>query len=279
MTENILGRIAINNFTYRRYSFDYFLESAVRLGVKQLELSGCHPHFTVYEAEHFDVKGLAKKIREKGLEVAAIEPEQNFLPINIASVNQYLREESVRQLRFYIESAPEFGCDKVILYPGKALVNYPHSQAWNYACESIDKLRKTAKACGVTLLLEAVSPFISDLMPDSSTVKRMMDELGQDGLGCCVNSSAASLAGETLEDYFEKFGDKIGMVQLSDNVEDNDQLVLGEGGQDLSLHLQTLKKYQYAGPVSLEIIMEEYAYQAEHYYEESISYLKKHLEK
>ncbi len=279
MKENVLGRIAINNFTYRRYSFDYFLESAVRLGVSQLELSGCHPHFTVYEAEQFDVKGLAKRIREKGLQVAAIEPEQNFLPINIASANEYLREESVRQLMFYIESAQEFACDKVILYPGKALVNAPHSQAWNYACESVDQLRRTAGKYGVTLLLEAVSPFISDLMPDSATVKRMMDEIGPDGLGCCVNSSAASLAGETLEDYFEKFGDKIGMVQLSDNVEDNDQLVLGEGGQDLNLHLQTLEKYKYAGPIALEIIMEEYAYEAEHYYAESIRYLKKHLDK
>lgn len=59
-------KICINNFTYRRYSFDYFLNSARQLGVRRIELSGCHPHFTQYEAESFDVQGLAQKIRDAG---------------------------------------------------------------------------------------------------------------------------------------------------------------------------------------------------------------------
>ena len=41
------NQVCINNMTYRRYSFDYFLESVRRLGIRNIELSGCHPHYTV----------------------------------------------------------------------------------------------------------------------------------------------------------------------------------------------------------------------------------------
>ena len=47
MSEKILERLAINNFNYRRWSFDYFLRSVKELGLHNIELCGCHPHFTI----------------------------------------------------------------------------------------------------------------------------------------------------------------------------------------------------------------------------------------
>jgi protein FrlC len=116
-----MSQVAINNMAYRRYSFDFFLESAQRLGIHKIELCGCHPHFTMFEAQDFDTKGFAKRIRDHGIRVSAIEPEQNFLPINIAALDGYLREQSIRQLTFFIERTQYFDCDKVILYPGRRL--------------------------------------------------------------------------------------------------------------------------------------------------------------
>lgn len=74
------------------------------MGSETLNYQGRHPHYTVYEGEEIDVNSLAKKIKNAGIRVLAIEPEQNFLPVNIASHNEYLRKESVRQLQFYIEN-------------------------------------------------------------------------------------------------------------------------------------------------------------------------------
>ncbi len=278
MSKITMSQVATSNFTYRRYTFDYFLKSAQKLGVENIELSGCHPHFSVYEALQFDVKSLAKQIKEHHLTVSAIEPEQNFLPINIAARDQYFREQSVKQLGFYIENAHEFNCSKVIIYPGKTLINHPRSEAWKYSRDSIHQLSKLAKKNDVTILLESVSGFVSDLMTDSKTVKRMIDEIGADNIGCCVNSSAAFAAGETLEDYFRLFGSKIGMVQLSDSTADNEQLVWGDGEQNLDVHINTLREYGYAGAVALELFMEELADGAEENYAACIEYFKKHID-
>ncbi len=272
------SNLAINNFTYRRYSMEYFLQSAKRLGISQIELDGCHPHFTAYEAEEFDAGELAQKIRDAGLKVSAIEPEQNFLPINIASDNEYLRRQSIEQLKFFIKSAGEFDCDKVVVYPGKALINHPPSAAWNLARKSIRELCDYAKDYGVTILLLGVSAFISDIMTNSAAVKRMLEEADRENLACCVNSSAAALAGETLEDYFEILGDKIKLIQLSDSVADNDQLVWGEGDQDFELHFKTMEKYGYEGTVVMELLMEEYAEGAEEHYRKCLDYAAENIE-
>ena len=62
------------------------------------------------------------------------------------------------------------------------------------------------------------------------------------GLIAVVNSSIGiyqeKKAKETLDDYFKRFGDKIGLVQLSDSVEDNEQMPWGTGLQDLDLRIE-----------------------------------------
>lgn len=277
MSEKIMEKIAINNFNYRRWSFDYFLDSAKKLGLKNIELCGCHPHFTIFEAEVFPVREFADKIKKAGLKVSAIMPEQNFLPVNIAAVNPYLREQSIKQIRFFIENAKAFDCDKVVIYPGKAFMDHPHSEGWKYARESVKILCEIAKEYGVTLLMTPVSGFVSDLMPDCATAKRMLDEVGADNLGVCVNSSIVGYVGDTLETYFETFGDKIGLVQLADAVEDCDQLAWGEGNVDLAQQVATLKKYGYEGAVTMELLMEEYAEDPHTVHADSLEYMRTHL--
>ncbi|MDD6435668.1 MAG: sugar phosphate isomerase/epimerase [Clostridiales bacterium] len=271
--------VCINNFTYRRYSFEYFLSSVKRLGLHQIELSGCHPHFTQYEAENFDVKKLAGLINDMGIKVAALEPEQNFLPVNIAASQEYFRRKSVEQLKFYIRSAKEFDCDKVIIYPGKGAMDHTFSETRRYACDSIAELAETAKSNGVTLLIQNVSNCISNLTPNRWMLKELIDRVSSDNLGLSVNTSAAAAAKETLDDYFELFGNRIKLIQLSDSDEDDEQLVLGEGNQDIRSHVKTMEKYHFDGPISLEIVAEEYAYKPEENYLRSLRALRTICEK
>lgn len=276
MSEKIFERLAINNFNYRRWSFDYFLRSVKELGLHNIELCGCHPHFTIYEAEKFPAEEFAAKIREAGIEVTAIEPEQNFLPVNIAAVNPYLREQSIRQLRFFIENAKVFDCDKVVIYPGKAFVDHPHSQGWMYARESVKELCGIAADNGVTLLMTPVSSFVSDLMTDTKMVRRMLDEVGADNLMVCANTSIPGYVGETLETYFEVFGSRIGLVQMADAAEDCDQLAWGEGKLNLKEQIDILEKFGYEGPVTMELLMEEYAEDPHRIHAASLEYMKNH---
>lgn len=264
---------AVNGFSYRRYSFGYFLDSCLRLGVDTIELCGCHPQFTPYEAASFDVSGLGAQIRARGIKVCAILPEQNFLPVNIASAEEYFRKKSVEHIAFYLRAAGELDCGKVTVYPGKRRKDQPLSLAWSRAAESINELQEIARQNGVELLLEAVSPFISSLMPDIASLRRMLGETGGSA-GVCVNSSTAAAAGETLDDYFQAFGDQIRLVQLSDSCEDNEQMVVGQGTQDFKKHFSDLRKHGYRGDVAIELMDEELADRPEESYAQSLRRLR-----
>jgi sugar phosphate isomerase/epimerase len=269
------SQLCINNFTYRRYSFDYFLRAAKRLGFENIELSGCHPHFTRYEAEVFPTEAFAAKIRAEGLKVPVIEPEQNFLPVNIASEQEYLRKASIEALSFYIRRAGVFSCDKVIIYPGKGMMDFPLEGSRKLACESIRELADEAGKYGVTLLLQNVSTFISGLTPNSSALAAMLDEIDDDSIGLSINSCAVAAGGETMEDYFVRFGDRIKAVQLSNSDDEDEQLEIADGDQDFEAHVRTLKKYGFNGPVALEITMEEYAENPDDVYEDGKAIIEK----
>ena len=169
MKGTIQERVGISNMTYRRYSLPYFLRAVRRLGLTRVELSGCHPHFTIYEQERFDPAAFARQIREAGITVPVIEPEQNFLPINIASADSFLREKSMEQLKFYIDCAPYLGCGMVVVYPGKNAMDKPHEEMLSYACECLRELCGYAGEKGVTILLQNVSSCISGMRSEEHT--------------------------------------------------------------------------------------------------------------
>ena len=274
MKGTIQERVGISNMTYRRYSFSYFLRAVRRLGLTRVELSGCHPHFTIYEQERFDPAAFARQIREAGITVPVIEPEQNFLPINIASADSFLREKSMEQLKFYIDCAPYLGCSMVVVYPGKNAMDKPHEEMLSYACECLRELCGYAGEKGVTILLQNVSSCISGMTPNSNAVAEILERVGDERLALSVNTCAVVAGGETLEDYFRRFGSRIRAVQLSDSDDEDEQFILGDGTQDIAAHLAAMEKYDFTGPITLEITMEEYADAPDESYEKTLQVLQ-----
>ncbi len=275
---DIKDRLCVNNFPYRKYTFPYFLQSVQRLGLRRLELSGCHPHFTEYEAEVFDTKALAAKVRACGLKVAMIEPEQNFLPVNIASGQEYLWRRSVEALEFYIRSAQDFDCDKVIIYPGKGAMDQSLEDARGNSAKALSRLCGTARGNGVKLLLQNVSDCVSNLTVTLEDLKVLSGMAGGEGLYISIDTCALSAAGESLEDAFRIFGDRILNVQLSDSSEEGEHLIIGEGVQDFAGYLRALDGYGYQGEITLEITEEECADDPEDCYRESLEALDQVIE-
>ena len=50
------SQIAVGNYPYAMYSFDYFLESMKRLGVDQIEVWAAGPHFYLDDFDYFRMK-------------------------------------------------------------------------------------------------------------------------------------------------------------------------------------------------------------------------------
>lgn len=271
----MISNLDVCGFTFRRYTLDYYLKAVKDLGLKNIELYCYHPHFSIYEAEELDAKKIADKIKDAGIKVDVIEPEQNFYPINIISSNEYLRNKSIEQIKFYIKSAPLFDCHKVTLLPGKNLMDEDYEESLKLLIKQLKDICAYAKEYGVDILLENVSDSVSGMIPNMNAVKRIIDGVDADNLKLAVNTSAVYLYGEDIQTWFDTFKDKISHIELSDASCEDEQFELGTGEVDIKHILDVLKKENYQGTISLHLTMEEYAEEPIEPYKNSIDYLKK----
>ena len=70
--EDVVGtisksQVAIGNYHYVAYSFDYFLNSVKSIGAENIELWGAKPHFCVDDQNRESVREFRKRVEDKGL--------------------------------------------------------------------------------------------------------------------------------------------------------------------------------------------------------------------
>jgi sugar phosphate isomerase/epimerase len=114
------------------------------------------------------------------------------------------------------------------------------------------------------------------LLPNAELADRMLEEVGAGNLGVCVNASAVVAAGESFEAYADRFGDRLGFLQLSDCAVDDEQMALGDGDADLARLVRGIEAMAYDGSVALELLSEELAAEPERAYVRSLAYLETH---
>ena len=89
------NQIAVGNYTYPLYSFEYFLESMLRLGVNNIEVWAAGPHLYLEDMTLQMLKKMDKGIRTRGLHAICLTPEQCMYPINIGSEDNRTRKRSI----------------------------------------------------------------------------------------------------------------------------------------------------------------------------------------
>ena len=65
------SRIAIGNYHYVSWSFEYFLDSVRKIGAENIELWGAKPHFCVDDQDRESTGQFRKRIEDKGLKSEA----------------------------------------------------------------------------------------------------------------------------------------------------------------------------------------------------------------
>ena len=125
-----LQQFAAMNMVYNRYSFSYFLDSMQRLNVSNFELWTGAPHLNCMFQTMADAASVRKSVRERGLHMVCLTPEQVMYPYNIAAVNPELRQKSLDYFHRYIDMTAELEIRAFPLFrncvseiPGNSIVN------------------------------------------------------------------------------------------------------------------------------------------------------------
>ena len=275
-----MKRITIEDFavmtpSYQQYSFDYVLDSLDQIGIRNIDFWGGIPHFYRFDYDEEEVvsylKQLRKKAEDKGMKFVIYTPETLAYPYSIADPNPKTVQRTIDFFRLSMDDALILGTDRLFINTGTGLRDLPVEESMDICIDAIRKICDDAESKGITMMLEQLQPYESNLCTDINGIRKIMNAVDSDALKICVDLVAMDVAGEDLEMYYDAFGeDKIGFIHFSDAHHE----ICGSGDLPLKEYIDTLQKHDYSSIVDLEINDSIYWFDPHDAHKKTVEYLK-----
>lgn len=248
--------IAGMNFHYVRFPFVYFLDSMVRFGIKNIEIWGGAPHFYIEDLSLQDIYMIKKEVNKRDLNIICLTPEQCVYPINIAAKDYNMRERSINYFKKSISIANELGVSYVLVTPGWGYFNEKKEDGWRRSSESLKSLTIYAEKLGITLVLEPLKPTESNIINESHSLKKMIEEVNSSNLKGMIDTNPMAIMNEDMNDYFRLLKDDLVHIHFIDGPDGH--LVWGDGTLPMDDYVKVLKKNAYNGYLTLEYTSSRY---------------------
>ncbi len=290
------SQIAIGNYHYVSFSFDYFLDSVQKLGIKNIELWGAKPHFCVDDQDQQTIREIKKQIDDRGLKLISFCPEQNTYPIDISCRETRLRQRSVDHMVRAIETGALLGSPTLLVCPGNGYMDEPLEAAWARCRESLLALAAAAQSCQMTLVLETQSVEESNFLNNVHQQKKMIDEVGHPNLKAMLDTVQMAQFDRSIDENIRILGSDMKHVHLGNTLAiDRDlkeqhiragiltgkkvsgHIGFKEGNLPLEDYLLALAGHHYQDYVTIEICQRAYFLQAEKYAREAFETISQYL--
>ncbi len=252
-----MANMAVMNVQYWHYSFDYFLDSMKKCNLKNIELWTGAPHlyfdqFFSQPELHENIRVVQQKIKDYDMKIVMITAEQLNYPINLAGRDHVYRQKSIEYFIRHMELAQQLDTDKIFVTSGWGLLDEPREEAWKRSVDSLQKLSKKAEEMGITLIIEQLQPYESNLVTTCEDMQRILKEVDSDALQCCVDVVAMAVVGDTLDTFFDTIGKRIKHIHFADG-NPSGHYIWGDGNLPMMDYIHTLEKNDYTGYLTLEI--------------------------
>lgn len=163
--------------------------------------------------------------------------------INLGSLNERIREDSVIEILTTAESAANLGIDLMTVHPGltSMAVPYMEEKAIEKAKRSLSSIDRISAEYGVRIAVENMPAFPFML---GRTAEELNELIGTTNLGFCLDIGHANTT-DQIDELIKAFRDRLVNVHIHDNHGENDEhLTLGEGSIDFKRIISSLGGYQ-----------------------------------
>ncbi len=173
---------------------------------------------------------------------------------DIASDNIVLQQTGMQYIQDCIRIASELGAEIFMgpLYAavGKARMvsDEQRKTEWERSVHNLLKVSKIAEAAGITLAIEPLNRFESDMINTAADAVRMVKDVNHSSLKIALDGFHMSLEERSMEEAFVTAGDLLAHVQVAENYRGTP----GTGQTDWASWKRGLEKIRYKGAVSIE---------------------------
>lgn len=174
--------------------------------------------------------------------------------IDITSLDESIRKESIHEMLRAADSAAELGARFFVIHPGPEKESIPGNERlsrMHYAAEGLNQLASHCRSLGTKLVLENMLPHL--FFGRARDVLWILGALDTTEVGICLDTGHAFLSGD-LETVAHKLSGHLWMVHASDNSGHfDDHLPPGQGKINWHSLLMQLERLRFAGAIILEI--------------------------
>lgn len=174
-----------------------------------------------------------------------------FMDVNIASLQDKSRLNSIQQIKDSIDFANEIDAEAVVVHPGLATFlakKYFLDRVYEFANESIEEIGKYSRDLGVLTTVENMPDFDAMIYQNMHDLDELLVSLD---MTMTLDIGHAYHSGYSAE---EMYFDSIKHIHAHDNFGDDDShLALGEGSIQLNTIINTLEDNNFDGIYIIEV--------------------------
>lgn len=253
--------LAAMNCHHRFYELEDFFVSAKENGYKYVEIWTGPQHFFMDHNGYESVEKLKKLEKKYGIKVIGICPEQtNPKPNNMAAKDSKMQERVLKYFKNAINVACEVKANQVVVTSGWGFLSEDVEEAYERSVIMLRRVAEYAEGKKMNLAIEALQPEESLIANTASELKRLIDEVDRPALKVCLDTGAMARAKDTIQTYFDIFGDKVIHAHFVDvdMKKEITHLAWGDGERDMAEDMKVFKKNQYNGILSVECVNGKY---------------------
>lgn len=240
---------------YCRYPLERAFRVASEQGYDGVEIWGARPHAYAYDmdkAKIEEILGLKEKYK---LEVPLYCAELLSYPYNISTTDVKEREETIDYLKKGIDTAAQIGAPKIQMACGHAGYGTSRKENFKNVSYVMSVLAEHAEKRDIDIIVEPLTVMESNTIVFLDDVLELFEAVGSERLKSMLDTVMPMTNWETYADYFEKLGNKLAYIHLEDSNGVNQyHQPIGTGMLDFDEIFKIIKRYNYDGWISLELI-------------------------
>lgn len=163
--------------------------------------------------------------------------------INIASLNERIREASVEEMLRTMEHSNKMGIEMITIHPGlySTVLHNVEARSTELAKQSLKTIEKGSREYGVVAAIENMPSFRIMM---GQTPKDLLELIDGTDLMICFDIGHANTMG-LMDECVDTFGKRIVNIHIHDNMGKNDDhMTIGDGKIDFIKILSKLKWYR-----------------------------------
>ncbi|WP_138308259.1 MULTISPECIES: sugar phosphate isomerase/epimerase family protein [unclassified Clostridium] len=254
-----LSQLCAANYHYKRYTLDYFLDSAERLGYQSIELWASGPHLHLEDFDAGRLRELNRSIKKHHLNTACFTPEQCVYAVSVSHPDKRYRDRTVDFFIKHIEAAVCLECSCMVVSTGFAYLDVDAEEAFKWTADAFLQISRKAEQEGVTLALEPFTKYTTHICNEAGQLLRLLRAVGSPVLKGLADTDVIATTGvDTFETFIGILGrENLAHVHFVDG-SPGGHLVPGDGNLYLDQALQYLEAMDYRGYLGLEILDRRY---------------------